>query len=279
MSQSTRSSNENLLRESPGYTPESFNSLGILPFGFEAKTRQDAAEHLFQTRSKHLKLQNDVKTEDVWNRRPPDFRHIVYDPKPPKRNTVDSMRPWEYGTFPGQREVIKTKRNEPALFPILTQTSREPEMITRFHIDRPFTAKKKFVSQGVYKPGIYKNPKPHDFRQYPSLASLGLAEFATRFGSDPYNLQFLSQGLHQVHGLQSEPPQRDLVKARQMAPPMSAKKTWDAHLILNKDAWPPRSAAFTRHRRRNRQAYSAFMEHVETDLTTKWAREQLEQLI
>ncbi|XP_059147304.1 uncharacterized protein LOC131935044 [Physella acuta] len=248
-------------------------------FYFDNKTSFDAEDGLLQTRSQTFKAQAEKVEPDIWKRPPPDFRYLVYDPQPPKRNTVDAMRPWIYGTIPGQREVIKRDRGDKRLPRILEHQEKEPQIVTRFRIDRPFTAKKKFVQQGMYKPGTYECPKPHDFRQYPPIKSLGLDEFVTDYERDPYGLNFKSQRLNHIHGLPREPPERDLAEGRQMAPPQSAKKKWDARLILDRDNWPQKSAAFSRHRRRHRQAYSAFMERVEETLNKKWFFEQTDKSV
>ncbi|KAK3765699.1 hypothetical protein RRG08_026175 [Elysia crispata] len=255
------------------------SSLGIVQFGFHAKTSYDADEALLQTRSENFKLQAGEKDRDIWKRPPPDFRYVVYDPNPPKRNTVDSMQPWKFGTIPGQREIVKKNKEDGRLPRLFDQKQKEPEIITRFHIDRPFTAKKKFVREGMNPAGFYENPKLHDYRQYPPLKKLGLDEFITTYEKDPYGIHFKSKRLNHIHGLPSDPPERDLAEGRQMAPSMSAKKKWDSQLILDKTKWPQKNEAFTRYRLRHRQPYSAFMERVERDLTHKWSREQMERAL
>ncbi|GFN82482.1 craniofacial development protein 2-like protein [Plakobranchus ocellatus] len=237
------------------------SSLGIVQFGFHAKTSYDADEALLQTRSENFKVLPGEKDRDIWKRPPPDFRYVVYDPRPPKRNTVDSVQPWNFGTIPGQREIVKKIKDEGKLPRLFEQRQREPEIITRFHIDRPFTAKKKFVREGMNPAGSYENPKLHDYRQV-SAKLLLLQEFLLGF-----------------HGLPSDPPERDLAAGRQMAPAMSAKKKWDSQLILDKTKWPQKNEAFTRYRLRHRQPYSAFMERVERDLSYKWSREQMDKAL
>lgn len=61
--------------------------------------------------------------------------------------------------------AVTCLRGDKRLPRILEHQEKEPQIITRFRIDRPFTAKKTFVQQGMYKPGTYECPKPHDFRQ------------------------------------------------------------------------------------------------------------------
>ena len=144
--------------------PESTSSLGIMPFGFPSKTNYDANESLIQIRSENFERKVVDKEEDIWKRPPPDFRRQCYAPRPPKRNSAESMKPWIYGTIPGQREIIKRPRRK--IIPHLLQSPREEQtkFNTYFHIERPFTAKKKSVLEGTNDPGEYENPKPHDFR-------------------------------------------------------------------------------------------------------------------
>jgi len=262
------------------HTEKSPSSLGaMVQFGFHAKTSYDADEALLQTRSESFKTRPVEKDRDIWKRPPPDFRYVVYDPRPPRRNTVDAMQPWRYGTLPGHSKTAPVRREENSLPRIFDKPEREPEIVTRFHIDRPFTAKKKFVTEGMNYPGPYDNPTPHDFRQYPSLKKLGLDEFMTKYEKDPFNIHFKSKRLNHIHGLCFEPVERDLVPGRQMGPPMSAKEQWEAALVLEKTKWPQKPEAYTRFRRRHRQPYSAFMERVEGDLSGKWYKERLDDAI
>ncbi|XP_076439665.1 putative uncharacterized protein C7orf78 [Babylonia areolata] len=250
------------------------SSFGIVQFGFHAKTSHDADEALLQTRSENYRAPPAPPDNDIWKRPPPDFRYLVYDPKPPKRNTVDSQQPWLYGTLPGKRE--KVKRDRTSLMPLIfrQRAPSPPPLVTRFHVDRPFTAKKRFVTDGMYPAGYYESPKPHDFRQYPPIKSLGLDEFETSYAKDPYDIHFKTDRLDVIHGLHRGPAERDLINERQMAPPLSAKPKWDSQLILQKTPWPQKYEAFTRFRRRHRNPYSAFMERVERDVETKWSIEK-----
>ena len=141
------------------------SSLGFVPFGFNSKTNYDANETLIQIRSDTFVRKPDPVDDDIWKRPPPDFRPQKFAPNPPKRNTQASQRPWLYGTIPGQREI--TKRPRRTVIPHLLkpkETDEKEKIVTLFHIDRPFTAKKKFVREGMNKAGEYDNPKPHDFR-------------------------------------------------------------------------------------------------------------------
>ncbi|XP_046356191.2 uncharacterized protein LOC124135058 [Haliotis rufescens] len=259
--------------------PSGKSSLGIVQFGFHAKTSFDADDALLQTRSEKLKVKKNTKDDDIWRKPPPDFRVAVYDPRPPKRNTIDSMQPWRYGTIPGER--TRVKRERASLLPVIFRDNgqKEAKFVTRFHIPRPFTAKKQFVKDGMYPAKEYETPQRHDFRRYPPIKSLGLPEFLTDHEKDPYDIRFNTDHLNTIHGLTLGCVERDLVNDRQMAPAMPSQPKYESELVLSRDPWPTKSGAYTRHRRRNRQAYSAFMERVETELVTQWAREKLEKVL
>ncbi|XP_050419030.1 uncharacterized protein LOC126832325 isoform X2 [Patella vulgata] len=261
-------------------TASSKSSLGIVPFGFHAKTSFDADDALRRTRSATWKLKESPKDNDIWKRPPPDFRYAVYDPQPPKRNTVDSMKPWNYGTIPGERVVYK--REKTTLLPRILnndQSKDEKEFKRFFRIDRPFTAKKKFVREGMYEAGEYEMPKPHDFRDYPSLKSLGLEELQLAPERDPYNLKFNSERLDIIRGLTAGDAIFLSADYPYMAPPLPRQPRFEPSLMLDRESYPQREVRFTRYRRRNRQAYSAFMERVEADLTAQWNKEKLEKVI
>lgn len=262
---------------SPSRADSSTSSLGLMPFGFPAKTNYDANESLIQIRSENFEKKVVEKEEDIWKRPPPDFRRQCYAPKPPRRNAVESMRPWLYGTIPGQREIIKRPRRK--VIPHLLQPQREEEkkFETYYHIDRPFTAKKKSVIEGMYEAGEYENPKPHDFRGYPPLKTLGLPEFIQSEDKDPFNIKFHTDRLNIIHGSRVDKATDRDIKGRQMAPPKTPEPSWDVKYILDKPPWPIKNEAYTRHRLKHRPAASAFMERVTHELNHRWAREQYEK--
>ena len=53
---------------------EDNSSLGIVQFGFHAKTSHDADEALLQTRSENYRVPPPRPDNDIWKRPPPDFR-------------------------------------------------------------------------------------------------------------------------------------------------------------------------------------------------------------
>lgn len=140
------------------------SSLGIVPFGFHAKTSFDASEGLTVIRSKSFVHSFKKIDRDIWKRHPPNLSLPEFDPKPPKRNTIDSTQPWRYGTIPGERTIIKRIKNNAIPRMLVPPKEELPLFRTSFRMERPFTAKLKFSREGSYHPGFYEAPKPHDFR-------------------------------------------------------------------------------------------------------------------
>ncbi|XP_064614378.1 uncharacterized protein LOC135478043 [Liolophura sinensis] len=254
------------------------SSLGIVQFGFHAKTGFNANIDLVQTRSDHLKPKLQPLHLDPWRRPPPDFRPQLFGPNPPKRNAQESMQPWKYGTIPGQRQSYsRPKRQSLVLQGVLDGAkSEEDPFLTRFRAPDSYEAKLMFVKDGRFPLGRYATPTPHDFRGYPPIKSLGLPEFITAHDHDPYNIAFKSERLNIYHGLNTEPP-TDRHLGRQMAPVLPPQPYWESRLILPNSPWPRRPASFTRFRRQGRPPHSAFMDRVEETLTAKWAKEKLEK--
>ena len=170
-------SHSDLMSRSDGRILSASSSLAIIPFGFHSKTQYDANESLIQIRSENFTKPPPIIDDDIWKRPPPDFRPQVFAPKPPKRNSRESMKPEKYGTFPGK--YVTFRRPEQTTIPhiLLPPKPDEGRMVLRFHIDRPFTAKKKFVREGMYSPGEYEIPKPHDHRGVSVTGSHGYTCF------------------------------------------------------------------------------------------------------
>ncbi|WAQ98072.1 hypothetical protein MAR_022445 [Mya arenaria] len=257
----------------------STSSVGAIPFGFNSKTNYDANESLIQIRSENFLRKPEIKEEDIWKRPPPDFRPQKFAPNPPKRNSRESQRPWLYGTIPGQREIVKRER--PKVVPHLLKPKSQEDrgLVTMFHIDRPFTAKKKFVKEGMFYPGEFQNPAPHDFRGYPPLKTLGLPEFEQKTDKDPYNIKFHTDRLNIIHGARVDKATDREIKGLQMAPPKSPPPLHECHLLIDPGPWPVKNEQFTRHRQRHRPARSAFMERATRTLESEWAREKYEKAL
>ncbi|XP_054351742.1 uncharacterized protein C6H7orf78 isoform X2 [Pongo pygmaeus] len=94
----------------------------------------------------------------------------------------------------------------------------------------------------------------------------GLPNFETTYEKDPFGLKFKSQPLSTVHGYQLPKDDKQKNTTERFITHKHRECTWDSKLILTKAPWPVRSASYTRHRRQ-RDAYSAFMDRVEEKFT------------
>ncbi|XP_075413454.1 putative uncharacterized protein C7orf78 homolog [Tenrec ecaudatus] len=200
---------------------------------------------------------NDVSQSDpkpnIWEIKPPDFSYKQYTslrfPEKKPRNIKKERR--KPNTFPEATVHLPSIRNEPA-------KSTAPRFITTFAPLDAFKEKTMIVKQGKYPSGVYLDPKPPDFRQYQA----NLPNFVTTYEKDPFGLKFKSRHLSTVYGSQLLKDDKQKNGSERFITYMARECSWDSSLILPKDPWPVRSASFTRHRR-ERGAYSAFMDRVE----------------
>ncbi|XP_059194791.1 uncharacterized protein si:dkey-30e9.6 [Centropristis striata] len=122
-----------------------------------------------------------------------------------------------------------------------------------------------FVKTGKYLSGPYKNPKSHNFRPL----NEDLPDIVTTYDRDPGNLNLKLKNLDIVQTTGSESNFSSRETRKRMDTYKPAEPRWDAKLILPQLPWPPKSASYTRHRRR-RGAYSAFLDRVEEKLSRSW---------
>lgn len=254
-------------------------SLGIIPFGFEARTSYDASESLALTRSENFHIKPKPVDNDIWKRPPPNFRAQNFASHPPKRNSRDSMQPWKYGTIPGKREIIK--RPKVTILPHILnpKTPEGTRFHTQFNIPDSYDGKVEMARELTNKADPYENPKPHDFRDLPPLKPLGLDEFVTEYEKDPYSIHFKSNRLNILWDLATKTPTERDIRGTQMAPPLHQPPKWEARLILEKDRFPNKDYTYTRYRRYVRSPHSALMQRACDALEAKWAREKLEKEI
>ncbi|KAK7877858.1 hypothetical protein WMY93_031498 [Mugilogobius chulae] len=123
-----------------------------------------------------------------------------------------------------------------------------------------------FVKNGKYPKERYKNPKEHNFRPLDEDVS----DFITTYDKDPGNLKIKLRTMDTLDPLQNtSPPSRVKPSTAKMDTFRPAEPQWDPRLLLPVSPWPPKSASYTRHKRR-RGAYTAFLERVEDKLTRTW---------
>uniref|UniRef100_A0A3B5ACK7 Si:dkey-30e9.6 n=1 Tax=Stegastes partitus TaxID=144197 RepID=A0A3B5ACK7_9TELE len=192
-----------------------------------------ASQDLSFTRSKCFKRPETENQSDVWSIKPPDFSMKLYrrlsvplkKVKPAPQCGGTKRRT---GVFPPHVALVNPERKDP------------PKFITSYKPPDALESERMFVKTGKYNAGPYENPKPHNFRPLDE----DRPDIITACARDPGNLDFKLKHLDTM----------DTYKP--------AEPKWDLQLILPPLPWPPKSASYTRHRRR-RGAYSAFLDRVE----------------
>ncbi|XP_038568222.1 uncharacterized protein si:dkey-30e9.6 [Micropterus salmoides] len=224
-------------------------------FCFEEKTKFSASQNLSFARSKWFALPETQSQSDVGSIKPPDFslklyRSVSVPQKKEKRKTHSNL------TVP---QPYETKRRTGVFLPEVLHEkyhSEDPPKFTTSH--RPPDAQEyelTFVKTGKYPSGPYKNPKPHNFR--PVSLNEDLPGIVTTYERDPVRTTRCQSDFNS----RSTKTKMDTYKP--------AEPRWDARLILPQPLWPPKSASYSRHRRR-RGAYSAFLDRVEEKLSRSW---------
>lgn len=76
------------------------SELNIYKNTFDARNDYLANKEYFNDRSQNSKLpKNPVRVNSIWERKPVDFTWKLYHPKPPKRNSREAIKPWQYDKF------------------------------------------------------------------------------------------------------------------------------------------------------------------------------------
>lgn len=76
------------------------NESNIFKNSFNAKNDFIAYRKYCTDRSKNSKLPpKQLSTLSIWERKPVDFTWKIYQPKPPKRNTREAIKPWQYDKY------------------------------------------------------------------------------------------------------------------------------------------------------------------------------------
>ncbi|XP_029308130.1 putative uncharacterized protein C7orf78 homolog [Cottoperca gobio] len=235
---------------------------------FEEKIQFSASQHLCSARSKRFSVPGTERHSDVWSIKPPDFSLKLYSslsvPQKDERKTHLNL---------ALTKSSETKRRTGTFLPrVLHESCRReesPKFITSYRPPDSLESELMFVKTGKYLSGSYKNPTPHNFRPL----NEELPDIVTTYERDAGNLKLKLKHLDIIrtisprHGSESDLSSRDTKTRMDMFKP--AEPRWDAGLILPQLLWPPKSASFTRHRRR-RGAYSAFLDRVEEKLSRSW---------
>ncbi|XP_072571985.1 putative uncharacterized protein C7orf78 homolog [Paramormyrops kingsleyae] len=213
----------------------------------------------------------------LWNLNPPDFSPKLYKSLGlPQKNQEKRRPPLIMSSSHTFKNI--TKMTSSILHDTRAKKVPEP-FVLRYHPPDSLESKLMFVKFGKYPDLPYRDPRPHDFRQY----SDDMPDIVTTTEKDPNNLNFKSQHLStrrlqsalKIAHFTSVGQTRSLEDTHQherlqrFDTFLTAEPKWDAELILPKNPWPNKSASYTRHRRR-RGLYSAFMDRVEEKLPILW---------
>ncbi|XP_066531599.1 putative uncharacterized protein C7orf78 [Hoplias malabaricus] len=202
-----------------------------------------------------------TRQNDLWNIKPPDFTPKLYRSQSLpriKKRTLNLHKLSDISHDVGKMRPVRISEPEQMTVPPFNTSYRPPDLLQ---------LKLLFVKSGQFPRDLYANPKAHNFR--PGCEKM--PEMVTCIEKDPGNLRFKLLSLGAIREDQAVPSilQRDT--ARKMNTFKPAELKWDTKLILPKSPWPPKSASYTRHRRR-RGVHSAFMDRVEEKLTKSWIK-------
>ncbi|KAM6967565.1 uncharacterized protein C7orf78 homolog [Aplochiton taeniatus] len=194
----------------------------------------------------------------------PDFSPKLYSSLRGPRKKGRKKHPTFVLSGPTETKV-KVETITQRRLPAIDQRREPPKFSTSFRPPDSFESKLMFVRTGKYPSGAYNNPKPHNFRPHED----DKPNIVTTLESDPGLLHFKSKHLSIIQGLRSEQDiglKDTLTKMDTYKP---AEPRWEATLTLPKLLWPPKSASYTRHKRR-RGVYSAFMDRVQEKISGSW---------
>lgn len=132
------------------------------------RSRSDCFLESKRARERMLK-EKEFENRTPWDIKPPDFTLQIYRPKPPKRNTRESMIPGYNEDEWNERAKERNKQRiefKPISLPKILQppVSHKVPFSTQFRIPDSHAAKIKYVREGVHKCGPYVTPGPHAFR-------------------------------------------------------------------------------------------------------------------
>ncbi|XP_071326432.1 putative uncharacterized protein C7orf78 homolog [Trachinotus anak] len=231
---------------------------------FEGKIQFSARQDLCLARSKCFKLPETESRGDVWSIKPPDFSVKLY-----RSVSVPQKKERKTRGDPTAPKTTETERRPRIFLPNVFNESYKrkdpPKFITLYRPPDALETELMFVKTGKYPSESYKNPKPHNFRPLDE----DLPDIVTTYERDPGNLNLKLKHLDTMQTIRSDVYFRSRDTETGMDTYKPTEPKWDARLILPQPPWPPKSASYTRHRRR-RGAYSAFLERVEEKLSRSW---------
>ncbi|XP_028672991.1 uncharacterized protein si:dkey-30e9.6 [Erpetoichthys calabaricus] len=239
-------------------------------FRFDKKATFSAQQTLASLRSKRFVFPAASSSVDIWTRKAPDFTPKLYRslsfPMNQKKSKGISQSPFN----PKERHSTVDEINR-TLLPDIVEKRELPKFVSRYKPPDPHEARVIFVKTGKNPTAVFKDPKPHDFRQYEE----NITEFVTSYDRDPRNINFKSRHLNTIH-LSQQGQDMEQKNTRGFITYKPAEPKWESKLILPTRPWPLKSASYTRHRRR-RGIHTALIDRVDEKLTRIWEMEKQQQ--
>ncbi|KAJ8288078.1 hypothetical protein COCON_G00007370 [Conger conger] len=231
---------------------------------FEKKTIFSASKDLACVRSREFTHVEKAEDTDVWALKAPDFSLKLYSHLHLSQNKRENRCPPLF-TSDSKEMLPRVKRPSHIVLPQINHSREGPAFALRYRPPDALESKLEYVKRGKYPSMAFSDPKPYDFRQYAD----NMPDIVTTKKKDPGNLNFKSQHLSSIGGTGPIEGIHQRATMRQFDTFKPAEPKWDSQLILPSRPWPPKSASYTRHRRR-RGVHSAFMDRVEEKLTLSW---------
>ncbi|XP_062279131.1 uncharacterized protein si:dkey-30e9.6 [Scomber scombrus] len=219
---------------------------------FEDKIQFSASQDVYFARSKWFTLPEAESRGDVWSIKPPDFSLKLY-----RSLSIPQKKERKPCVNPAVSQPSETKRRIGIFLPNILHENHKrkdsPKFITSYRPPDALASELMFVKKGKYPSGHFKNHKLHNFRPLDE----DLPDIVTAYERDPVR----------TTRSESDLSLRDTKTKMNTFKP--AEPRWDERLMLPHQPWPPKSASYTRHRRR-RGTYSAFLDRVEEKLSNSW---------
>lgn len=281
--------------ESDFSTKNNNNSSESDLYKFKNKLDNESYSRLIEKRNQIFirmgyKVDRSVSCQNLWEKKPVDFTRKLYRPQPPKRNTRDAIRPWEYDKFlrTEEEESIfwekpeeKKKANELMIEKSFINNSSfedwKKDFERQFRVPDPLEAKIQASKAMSFREGLdqYQNPKDHDFRGYPRQI-YGLPEFTTKYERDPLKIKFKSKNLDKFNGFSDTSLMRVYDNDQQMGDLIQKQEpNFNPKLVLPRLQFPNKYEAYSRYRTGNASADDAYYERLIPSLNKKWAEEKM----
>lgn len=259
-----------LVASEPTSRPESTTDLTgpVCRCTFRSQAMFTALQHLNQLRGASYRRKDEPLVHNSWDIPPPNFAVKNYAPpiKKPPRAIAHPIEDDDVAERKKKEAEFKSSQRPSHRGCNFDTEKPNKDFIISFRIQTPNTARRIAIRNGKHPTGPYLDPKPHDYRGLPPIKSFGLPELVTSFEPDPFNIRFKNEHLDILDQSHPEYPQK--IKTH-----LSTRKTpdpkWVPSLILHKELYRKRYAAFTRHRRLDRSVYSALMERIDEDFVKK----------